>query len=351
MIKKKVTKNVVLSAAELEYLANELKEEIMLLRGQIIKTGNKYIYNKNKKVISFIKNEDYKLEGAQEQSALGEEENPEEGDKDKEKDKEKPNDNEKNIEEIHTESLEIKTTEVSISSSAASRKNLESRKRVSLINLDEETIIFKYCELKAKLENLEEATRNRFLQDSNKEVEATQIINEVKDDANKKIEEISEKRIEENSRFTDEIEKIKNEYNKKIMDLEKKVTFLELENENKEKFLIEKDEKISTLTLASISTSNNESVPKENEINQNLNLVSIEKLKKLEDEISKLKIDLQFKTREAEENDSNFKESRAEFKILQNGIERLNMVEEYNLYKYDIKKNKIKYYNIINIIR
>ena len=42
MIKKKVTKNVVLSAAELEYLAAQLKEEILILRGQVINAGLKY---------------------------------------------------------------------------------------------------------------------------------------------------------------------------------------------------------------------------------------------------------------------------------------------------------------------
>merc|ERR1712151_448460 len=63
MIKKKVTKNVVLSAAELEYLADCLKEEIMLLRGQVVKLGAKYNYSKNKKVLNFIKNEELKMEG------------------------------------------------------------------------------------------------------------------------------------------------------------------------------------------------------------------------------------------------------------------------------------------------
>jgi hypothetical protein len=327
MIKKKVTKNVVLSAAELEYLANELKEEILLLRGQIIKAGNKYAYNKNKKVLSFVKNEEFRMEGAQEPSTIGEENNEEEKPKEEENPKEeKPN--EKPIEEIHTESLNFESSGVSI----PSRNTLERRKRQSLLNIDEDAIILKYCELKAKLENLEEATRNRFLHESNKGVVAHEIINEFKEDANKKIEEISEKRIEENNNFTDEIERIKNEYNKKIMELEKKVQLLELENQNKEKMLIEKEQKIETLTSSSstsASVSTNVSVvqEKETEINQNLNLVPIEKLRELEDEIAKLNIELQFKAREAEENDSNFRELKGEYKILQNGIERLNMVK------------------------
>ena len=172
MIKKKVTKNVVLSAAELEYLANQLKEEILILRGQVIKSGNKYAYSKNKKVLSFLKNEELKMEGAEgaegEAGAEGEEEKP--------KDEEKPKADEDKPNETNDKPIEIPESLGTRSGVPSSRGNIAVRKRASLLDVDEETMIMKYCELKAKLENLEEATRKRFLNDSNKDAEADQII-------------------------------------------------------------------------------------------------------------------------------------------------------------------------------
>lgn len=326
MIKKKVTKNVVLSAAELEYLAAQLKEEILILRGQVVKAGNKYAYTKNKKVLNFLKNEEIKMEGGEgEAGAEGaEEEKPKEEDKpeDKPKEEDKPNDKPIDI----PESLGTR------SGVPSSRGNIAVRKRASLLDVDEETMILKYCELKAKLENLEEATRNRFLNDANKDAEADQIIDDVKDDANKKIEEIDEKRMEEIGKVNDSLDKIKDEYHKKTNDLEKKISLLELENENKEKMLKEKDQKIQTLIsnpesakeiAESIATEQaNTTAPQDSG-------VSSEKVKELEDVIAKLKIDLQFKTKEADEYETDLKESKAEYQILHNRVDRLNMVNKF----------------------
>jgi len=337
MIKKKVTKNVVLSAAELEYLANQLKEEILILRGQVIKSGNKYAYSKNKKVLSFLKNEELKMEGAEgaegEAGAEGEEEKP--------KDEEKPKADEDKPNETNDKPIEIPESLGTRSGVPSSRGNIAVRKRASLLDVDEETMIMKYCELKAKLENLEEATRKRFLNDSNKDAETDQIIDEVKDDASKKILEIDEKRKEEIDKVNDTLDNLKEEYHKKTNELEKKISLLELENENKEKLLKEKDEKIQTLiSNPEAAKEISESIVAEqsntniaNNENTN-NLVSNEKVKELEDIIAKLNIDLQFKTKEADELDVDLKESRAEYKILQNRIERLNMVNNLILFIY-----------------
>ena len=50
--------------------------------------------------------------------------------------------------------------------------------------------------------------------------------------------------------------------------------------------------------------------------------------RELEDKIDKLKIDLEFKTQENYGMDLKHKETKAEYKILQNTFERLNMVNK-----------------------
>jgi DNA repair exonuclease SbcCD ATPase subunit len=214
MIKKKVTKNVVLSAAELEYLAAALKEEILILRGQVVKAGAKYTYTKDKKILNFLKNEEMKMEGAEGA------ENTEGGDENAEEEGDKPND----------KPIEQPTPSVGMPSAfASSRGNMAVRRRQSLLHIDEETIIMKYCEVKAKLENLEIAIRNKNLNESSKEAEADLIIDEVREDTSKKILEIEEKKLEEVGKVNDTLEKIKEEFLKEKIEYEKKYSVLEVE--------------------------------------------------------------------------------------------------------------------------
>jgi chromosome segregation ATPase len=218
MIKKKVTKNVVLSAAELEYLANALKEEILILRGQVVKAGSKYTHTKDKKILSFIKNEELKMEGA-EQTAETEENSESE---------EKPNDNDKPLEV----GLSTRETPIGIGGYSCTRGNLAVRRRHSILHVDEETLIMKYCELKAKFENLEQAARNRIINESHKDAEAREIINECRRNTASKIMEIEEKKLEEVEKAHDNLDKIKEVYLHEKNELEKKCSILELENLN-----------------------------------------------------------------------------------------------------------------------
>ena len=58
-IKTNAKKNIILSAGELQYLADGLKKEILILRGQIKKGGYKWHFIEDKKLINFCNNEDF----------------------------------------------------------------------------------------------------------------------------------------------------------------------------------------------------------------------------------------------------------------------------------------------------
>ena len=58
-IKNNAKKNIILSAGELQYLANGLKKEIMLLRGQLKNIGYQWRLIEDKKILSFCNNDDF----------------------------------------------------------------------------------------------------------------------------------------------------------------------------------------------------------------------------------------------------------------------------------------------------
>ena len=58
-IKNNAKKNIILSAGELQYLANGLKKEIMLLRGQIKNVGYQWHLIEDKKILSFCNNDEF----------------------------------------------------------------------------------------------------------------------------------------------------------------------------------------------------------------------------------------------------------------------------------------------------
>jgi hypothetical protein len=197
MIKKRVTKNVILCSAELEFLSTALKEEILILRGQLVNAGLTYNYIKNKKVLNFIRNEQYVIDGKEQES------------------------------EKNKNMLEIEDSSRSNSTGTSSIGDIKHRKRMSIMNLDEEQLILKYCELRAKYENLEEATRNKIIHDHSQETFAREMIDEVKTEASKKINQIDSKRLQELNDLREKLEKEKEGYIKSQIDLEKKMVLLE----------------------------------------------------------------------------------------------------------------------------
>ena len=62
-IKTHAKKNIILSAGELQYLANGLKKEILLLRGQIKQIGFQWHLIDDKKIANFCNNEEFITDG------------------------------------------------------------------------------------------------------------------------------------------------------------------------------------------------------------------------------------------------------------------------------------------------
>ena len=60
-IKNSAKKNIILNAGELQYIAKELKNEIMILRGQIKKIGYQWKLIDDKKLLNFIQNDEFIL--------------------------------------------------------------------------------------------------------------------------------------------------------------------------------------------------------------------------------------------------------------------------------------------------
>lgn len=70
-IKNVAKQNVILNANELKYIANGLKKELMLLRGQIKKIGYQWKTIEDGKLLAFVTNEEYEEDGADYATILG----------------------------------------------------------------------------------------------------------------------------------------------------------------------------------------------------------------------------------------------------------------------------------------
>jgi len=102
-IKNNAKKNIILSAGELQYLANGLKKEIMLLRGQLKTAGYQWRLIEDKKILSFCNNDEFLNDPNNPVSVI---EKKEENNKEI---KEEPNENEeKNEKEENKENKEVK---------------------------------------------------------------------------------------------------------------------------------------------------------------------------------------------------------------------------------------------------
>ena len=164
--------NMTLGTKELQYLADHLKKEIMVLRSQLKKANIKWNKITDPKLLSFISNE---LEG-------------EDGDNQDEEKKDDPR-----------------------------------RKRASLIGLTEEEIIFKYIEIRNKYDSLLDNAREKIYQLENAPRESSsnmgyneENINQIKEEAAKQIENIQKEKQSEIDRITQAYENEKNELNAKI---------------------------------------------------------------------------------------------------------------------------------------
>ncbi len=191
-IKNNCKSNVQLGVKELQHIVYNMKKEILTLRGQLKKGGLNFNPILDSKLLSIIKNDEWELDG---EEVIGSviEENPR-------------------------------------------------GKRASLIHLTEQEIVMKYCELRAKYDNLLETAGNKIYQLSNQPKTNEfdhNLINDIKNETDQKLQEIVQEKNDQIQNINEQLESYKilldskdDDYNQKIQELSKENLIREEENTN-----------------------------------------------------------------------------------------------------------------------
>ena len=111
-IKNNAKKNIILSAGELQYLANGLKKEIMLLRGQLKNVGYQWRLIEDKKILSFCNNDEFLNDPNSPVVILEKKEEHENENKEKKKKKNSDNDNKESKENDTKKDVEVKVIKI-----------------------------------------------------------------------------------------------------------------------------------------------------------------------------------------------------------------------------------------------
>lgn len=185
-IKVTVKKNVTLSDKEYQYLIDALKGEVLILRKQVKDGGRDFHKITDPKLLSILTNEESAKEGGEA-----------EGDP------------------------QSTTTQGEVQSSTTSTGNApkKQRPRTSLLDLTEEEIIIKYCELKAKYDNLldnaghkiMDLTNRASLKQSSLDPEMLKKMNEQREELEKKLDDLTEEKNKEIDQLKDSNEKLTKE--------------------------------------------------------------------------------------------------------------------------------------------
>ncbi len=187
-IKNNCKANVQLGVKELQHLVDNMKKEILILRGQLKKGGLTYNLPLDSKLLALIGNSEFDIEG-EDHSDIGVDADP-------------------------------KT------------------KRQSIINLTEQEIVIKYCELRAKYDNLLETAGTKIYQLSNQQKNEfdSEIIDGIRNETDIKLQEIINDKNAEIQGLFDRHEAAKTEFEVKEEDYK-----LKLQDATKEKMQIEDD--------------------------------------------------------------------------------------------------------------
>lgn len=184
---------------EYKYLCDALKDEVLTLRGDLKKSNLPIHLITDKKILSFLPND--AIGGA---SGGGGESKS--GD----------------------DSSSVMSTTESIGGGLpglGGRGNINIRKRHSLVNLNEEEFVLKYCELKAKYENLLESSSEKIRELTQAKNVVTE--SEIKVEGSRK----------EDREIIEKYEKVLEEKDKVIYDLNQKIQELEKEVESNKEML------------------------------------------------------------------------------------------------------------------
>jgi len=194
---------------EYKYLTDALKGEILILRGDLKKSNIPIHIVTDKKLLAFLPQDLVAGEGG---SSLQE-----------------------SI--LIDSSKPLSTT--SSSSLGSNKGNINVRKRISLLNLDEDEMILKYCELRAKYDNLIETSSQKIYELT---TESSVKMDTVEDKENSKL------IIQKEKELIEKYEIVLNEKDKVINDLKATIKDLTAENESKQEMVNLNVEDINYLT-------------------------------------------------------------------------------------------------------
>ena len=254
-IKNSAKKNIILNAGELQYIAKELKNEIMILRGQIKKIGYQWKLIDDKKLLNFIQNDEFILNDNNSENLI---EIKKEDKKNDEKINEK---NEKNILNLNNLSEKEKDEKIE---ELKKNMNIQREKLQKIID-----------ELFNKIDNRdkEQSELQNKIEDYIKQISDLQIIFQEKKNLQIKYNNLKNELSDLNNNITNKdknIEKYKNEnikINNDLLNLKKnnEIDYKKSQEEflKYNKILIEKKEKIESL---------NKNILLSNEKLKNLNL-------------------------------------------------------------------------------
>ena len=184
-IKNLCRSNVQLGVKELQYLVDGMKKEIMTLRGGLKKGGLNFNPIIDPKLLSIIRNNEYEIDGDE---VIG---------------------------------------DVVVDDNARG-------KRASLIHLSEHEIIIKYCELRAKFDNLLETAGSKIYQLSNQpktEIDHD-LISDIKNETDLKLQEIIEENKNQINLLNEELER-----NKKLLETKENEFSCKIQEASREKMI------------------------------------------------------------------------------------------------------------------
>ena len=268
-IKNLAKKNVILNAGELQYICNGLKKELMFLRGQIKKVGFQWILIENKKLLSFIDNEEFLLYENENIEKINSQENNNNNKNKKENNKKFEAESSLiNIDKKNKKDIELEELMINMETEKVLLNKIIDELNEKLDNKDLEDL-----ELKAKIENyIKQIGQFENIIEEKKEIETN--INEL----NKKI--LNKQNNLNNLLIEEEIQKIENKnLNNEIIN-EKENNFLNKINNIKKEIEIN-DKKIKKLESQLNELENNfNNNKKENENNLNNNDLILNENKK-----------------------------------------------------------------------
>ena len=242
IIKNSTKKNVILNAGELQYIANGLKKEVMILRGIMKKNGFMWRNIDDKKILGFIGNEEFLKDDGNYNTGNDESENNNLEDKNEKKEEKKSNVVKKTI--VNCNDVEIKNMKINMDTEKVLLQRIIDELNERIDNKDKENINLKkkieeYIFQIGQCENLYQEKKAL----ENELEEQKRIFNQKDGEFNKINSELSLIEIE-NENLNNQIQEQENSLNNNIEQYGNEIQILKKENSDKNNLLKELEIKV-----------------------------------------------------------------------------------------------------------